>query len=482
MASELLGWLLHQAVVLSLGLLLVMALRLPVRHAFGARVAYMLWLIVPAALLALALPGPAVGLLDLGAAAASPGQPTVTIGVARMLHPMVVPSTMPDGLRDMLLALWLSGMLAAGASVWRAQLRFRRVLGTLVARGGGLFVSTASMGPVVIGVLRPRIVLPADFESRYPEAERALVLAHERIHVRRGDVAANLLATALACIHWFNPLVRGAAAMFRLDQELACDAAVLSRHPRSRRTYADAMLKAQLAVPGLPVGCHWQSSQPLKERIHMLKAIPPSRARRVGGRLATAMLLTATSFAAWALQPGAGAASPPMQSHPPQVAPVAMLQAAGGASPVPIPVQGTGEAIHTPAPPYPPAALAARQDGRVLLHVLVGTNGQVRDVRVVESEPKGVFDAVSVEAARAWTLAPVIKDGEPVEAWQQVPIDFAPDRPKSPATDVMPTPPAPPATPAAAAPPPPPTAAAPPPPPVPPAPRAPPAPQAMRTP
>ena len=79
---------------------------------------------------------------------------------------------------------------------------------------------------------------------------------------------------------WFNPLVHLAAARFRFDQELACDAAVIARHPDSRRRYGAAMLKTQRAEFGLPMGCHWQSSHPLKERVAMLKQAPPSRPTR----------------------------------------------------------------------------------------------------------------------------------------------------------------------------------------------------------
>lgn len=87
----------------------------------------------------------------------------------------------------------------------------------------------------------------------------------------------------------------------------------------------------------------------------------------------------------------------------------------------------SGTANVTPAPPYPPEALAGKVRGRVLLHLLVATNGSVKDVRVVESEPQGVFDAISVKAARKWTLQPRMKDGQPVEGWLQVPVTFSPD-------------------------------------------------------
>src|SRR4029077_12446784 len=155
--------------------------------------------------------------------------------------------------------------------------------------------------PALVGAIRPRIVLPADFEQRYDGRERELILAHERTHRARGDAQANALAALLRCVFWFNPLVYFAASRFRFDQELACDAAVISRFPEARRSYADAMLKTQLAVLGLPVGCHWQSSHPLKERIAMLKKPLPGRTRAaLGAGIAVALTISGT-YSAWAV-------------------------------------------------------------------------------------------------------------------------------------------------------------------------------------
>lgn len=77
-----------------------------------------------------------------------------------------------------------------------------------------------------------------------------------------------------------------------------------------------------------------------------------------------------------------------------------------------------------PAPRYPAEAAAAHQSGRVLLKLLVGVDGRVKDVVVEESDPAGVFDAATVEAARAWVLKPALKDGRPIEGWVRVPVDF----------------------------------------------------------
>jgi TonB family protein len=90
---------------------------------------------------------------------------------------------------------------------------------------------------------------------------------------------------------------------FRRDQELACDEAVIRRHPDSRRAYGEAMLKTQLADGALPFGCHWRGEHPLKERIAMLKRPTPSRRQWFGGAFACALLAMLTGFSVWAAQP-----------------------------------------------------------------------------------------------------------------------------------------------------------------------------------
>ena len=132
-------------------------------------------------------------------------------------------------LADVLVALWLLG---AGALLVRSIVSTRRL------------AADPSVGPALVGVLRPRLVLPADFETRFDAQERALILAHEEVHRVSGHTVVNALVEVARCASWFNPLVHLAATRLRADQELACDAAVIAAHPSERRAYAQALLKS----------------------------------------------------------------------------------------------------------------------------------------------------------------------------------------------------------------------------------------------
>lgn len=67
-----------------------------------------------------------------------------------------------------------------------------------------------------------------------------------------------------------------------------------------------------------------------------------------------------------------------------------------------------------PSPAYPPRARAKGLEGYVVLRFLVGADGQVKKVSVVESSPEGVFEEAALQAARNWTFKPATYQGQPV--------------------------------------------------------------------
>ncbi|MDR3387312.1 MAG: TonB family protein [Rudaea sp.] len=283
----------HGTLTISAAIALVLILRHPARRWFGARSAYLLWAVVPVTTLAILLPAPASPLAIVLPAVFAPVRDAI---------PAAQHSAAPD-FTPWLTVAWLSGVCVLFLTLVSQQRRFVRRLGRLQSTCDGWLAEIADCGPALVGAWRPRVILPADFQSRYSVVERALILAHERTHLARGDAQINVVAVALRCLQWFNPLVYVAASRFRFDQELACDAIVISRFPEARRAYADAIFKTQLAGSGPPLSCHWQSSQPLKERIAMLKQPLPGRTRAALGLGIATALTVAGTYAAWAAQP-----------------------------------------------------------------------------------------------------------------------------------------------------------------------------------
>ena len=76
------------------------------------------------------------------------------------------------------------------------------------------------------------------------------------------------------------------------------------------------------------------------------------------------------------------------------------------------------------APEYPENALSDRVSGSVTVQYVVDKKGYTRNVRVVESTPKGIFDRAATDAIRRWQYRPATYNGEPVEVPVQTRIRF----------------------------------------------------------
>jgi beta-lactamase regulating signal transducer with metallopeptidase domain len=213
-----------------------------------------------------------------------------------------------------LLLGWLAGTLlllfraAIAQSNYRARLRDALHIDDATSRWPVLRACHTDIGPALIGAWHPRIVLPSDFDQRYDAVERELILAHESMHARRRDGWWNLCAQFALSLFWFHPLAWFGWNLFRHDQELACDAAVMGRHGHLRRSYANAMLKTQSATLPLPIGCSWSPRHPITERIAMLTLRIPDRRRKFAGSLFVAAGMVATAGFAYAASPDAGVA------------------------------------------------------------------------------------------------------------------------------------------------------------------------------
>lgn len=292
--SEMLQMLWTATLAVGVAALALMVLPRLLRRRFGAGVGYAAWWLLPAAFIASLLPGRVVE---------TDAVPGVLQAVARPVATVPIEAVVDRS--HWWLAVWLVGVIAMALRLWWQQRRFERALGELRPLRDRLWRAQASHGlPAVVGALRARIVLPADFAERYDSEQRRLMLAHERRHLRRGDPFANLAIAIARCVFWFNPLVHLAATRFRHDQELACDQAVVAAHPNSRRAYGEAMLKTLMTDRQAPLGCHWGFSHPMKERVMQLKSpMPRAWVRRIG-IAAVAALALGTGFVVWSAQPG----------------------------------------------------------------------------------------------------------------------------------------------------------------------------------
>jgi TonB family protein len=75
-------------------------------------------------------------------------------------------------------------------------------------------------------------------------------------------------------------------------------------------------------------------------------------------------------------------------------------------------------------PEFPSKALSQRVSGAVTVEYTVDSNGDPRDVRVIEATPPGVFDKAAVTAVKRWHYEPVMANGAPIEVPVRTSIRF----------------------------------------------------------
>ncbi len=101
-------------------------------------------------------------------------------------------------------------------------------------------VEATRIGPAVLGIWRPVLLLPAAIISEMsPECLEA-ILAHELAHIRRHDYLVNLVQMLVEAALFFNPAVWWISRQIRREREACCDALAVNTTGQPL-TYADAL-------------------------------------------------------------------------------------------------------------------------------------------------------------------------------------------------------------------------------------------------
>jgi protein TonB len=75
-------------------------------------------------------------------------------------------------------------------------------------------------------------------------------------------------------------------------------------------------------------------------------------------------------------------------------------------------------------PPYPASEIRAGNEGRVVVRVLIGTDGRVKQVEKVSATNDAFYAAAERQALTKWRFKPATKDGVPIEQWKQMSLRF----------------------------------------------------------
>jgi GWxTD domain-containing protein len=171
---------------------------------------------------------------------------SIALGWSEGVNLADVPQAPMRGVRDVLpwlVPFWMAGVVffcLRHLASWALTLRLRRMgvcsapdfwqekLSELRRRLGlsrpvGLLESCLAAVPVVMGHVRPVILMPVGLLTGLPAQQIESILLHELAHIRRCDYLVNMLQTSVESLLFYHPVVWWISGVIRTEREHCCD-------------------------------------------------------------------------------------------------------------------------------------------------------------------------------------------------------------------------------------------------------------------
>jgi TonB family protein len=419
--------------------LLFAAAWLAVRAPLGAAIEHRVWVI--ALLLQSLLPALSIfprewlRMLSWGGNLSRPGEAHVSVAMGKGTGIGVL--QLPDALLAAITIMYVAVIAYVAARfLWRAinlsalrreavpvpltgqaALFWERCLRRFEVQDVSIAASSRVFGPVTLGVRQKLLLLPVNVIEQLPEADLSTVIAHEFAHMRRKDFMKNLLYELLCLPVSYHPLLWLTRARIMESREMVCDQMAAS--VTGTNEYAQSLLRlASLLITGtlgrtphtigiFDANVFERRLMNVTEKQQEIRGV-----RRVVVLAACAALALVTCGSALALGMHANAASGGSDSN---------------AAKAPKQVTVSSEKmshnlLNKVVPVYPPAAKKAKIQGKVELDAVIGTDGNVENLRVI-SGPQELQQS-ALDAVRQWTYKPYLLNGDPVEVETTISIIY----------------------------------------------------------
>ena len=260
---------------------------------------------------------PSIAMTNHREAIAVDGQPrTIGIRLTEIAgHP-------PWSLTSVLAAIWIGG---AGGMAVRYAVQIHRFASVIrdfepapsairtmatrfssrlgLRRAPDVLMSTRVLPPLVWSIgIWPRVILPSELFARLSSEAQATILAHELVHIRRGDHLVRLLELSATTVFWWHPVVWCARWQLRELEEQCCDGRVVELLPQEPRTYAATLVdtleflceRPRTPVP-LPTAIY--STGALSRRIRMLTEGRTNRLTTLTATLVAGLMIVPLAMA-----------------------------------------------------------------------------------------------------------------------------------------------------------------------------------------
>ena len=349
---------------------------------------FRIWLaaLVTLLLLLIPLPTPFIGSFRLSASVSALANPGAGVSASREWQTWI-------------LGGWIIGFLFIALKAVLGMIRLMMLTRGARRDTRNVYWTGETKTPLTWGFFRPVILLP-DYASEWTDGQRDRAIRHEQAHIAHHDWVWHLFAQAVTAIFWFHPLVWLAASSLRREAELAADDAVLAAGTDAA-TYAAQLVEVARMFQGrhYAAGVNMIRSSMIEGRIQSI--LNPARVRKPAGFVARAgIVIAALAF----LLPLAAYQAEPLHkiSEPGVKAPTILSKI---------------------DPDYTQKAKDEHVEGKVVLTLVVGSNGQPHDIVVAQSLYPGL-DENAVDALSQWKFKPAEKDGKPVAVQATIEVNF----------------------------------------------------------
>jgi D-alanyl-D-alanine endopeptidase (penicillin-binding protein 7) len=263
--------------------------------------------------------------------------------------------------------------------------------------------------PMVIGWLRPVILIPVSAIAGLAPHQLDALILHELAHIRRLDTVTNILLVAVETVLFYHPAVWWVSRRVRIEREHCCDDFAVSACGDAAM-YVEALtsLETWKSTASLALAANGGR---LKDRVARLLDAPVQSPRFSLSAVTGLALL------------GLVAASVAM------AAPSSRGKDLGATDIRPI------QETHT-LPPYPKESIHLKEQGRVTLAVTIGTDGAVSHALVVKPSGHQRLDVAAAQFVKShWRWQPATRAGKPVITNTRVSVLFKlGPKPAAPAT------------------------------------------------
>jgi beta-lactamase regulating signal transducer with metallopeptidase domain len=189
--------------------------------------------------------------------------------------------------------------VAEPAGEWKRKLdEMSKLLG--IRKSISLMESGLVKVPVVVGLLKPLILVPVGMISNLSAEQVETILLHELAHVRRKDFAINLLQRVAEAFFFFNPFVVWISARIREEREACCDDIVME-HTADKRTYLEALVSFREA--GAPAYGHAMALGRNNNLLHRVKRMITQENKKLNAMEKLTLILVLMAFGALSFMP-----------------------------------------------------------------------------------------------------------------------------------------------------------------------------------